>query len=149
MPPFPDPSPSDRHRPELADHRSSFALPRPVAALLRRVGLDRWSWVRVHGGMLDVRFGPWRVSTPVDNVAGVEVAGPYAWWKALGARLSLVDRGLTFGTSPAAGVCIRFHRPVRGLDPFGLLRHPGLTVTVDDPAELVRALEQRPARVPG
>ena len=33
-----------------------------------------------------------------------------------------------------------FARPVPALDPLGLLRHPGATLTVEDPAALVAAL---------
>jgi len=93
---------------------------------------------------LDVRFGPWRVRTPRDNIVGAQVTGPYRWWRAVGVRLSLADRGLTFGTSAERGVCIRFAEPV-GLETARKgrrlrARHPGLTVTVDDPESLVRAL---------
>ncbi len=91
---------------------------------------------------LRVRFGLWTVRTPLDNVAGAEITGPYSAWKAVGPHLSLADRGLTFGTSTARGVCIRFHTPVTGLDPLGLLRHPGLTVTLADPATVARRLNR-------
>ena len=91
---------------------------------------------------LDVVFGPWRVRTPLDNVVGAEVSGPYAWPKVIGpAHLSMTDRGLTFATNPDAGVCIRFARPVAGMDPLGVLRHPGLTVTVQDTAAVVELLQ--------
>jgi hypothetical protein len=32
---------------------------------------------------------------------------------------------------------------VRGIDPAGIIRHPALTVTVDDPDRLVAALAAR------
>ena len=35
--------------------------------------------------------------------------------------------------NPDEGVCIRFAEPVRGMDPMGKIRHPGLTVTVAEP----------------
>ncbi|MFC4121909.1 hypothetical protein [Nonomuraea zeae] len=88
--------------------------------------------------LLRVRFGPWLVLSPRGNVAGAELSGPYSPLKVIGVRMSLADRGLTFGTSTAQGVCLRFRRPVSGSDPLGLLRHPALTVTVDDPARLVQ-----------
>lgn len=79
---------------------------------------------------LVARFGPLQVQTSLDNIAGVELTGPYRWYTAIGIRESWVDHGLTFGSTTAGGVCIRFHTPVRGL---GLgARHPGLTVTVQD-----------------
>ncbi len=89
------------------------------------------------------RFGPWRVLTPFTNISEVCVTGPYRWWKAIGPRLSMADRGLTYGTSCIAGVCVQFHEPVSGLDPFGVLTHPGLTVTVADPEGLAKALRER------
>jgi hypothetical protein len=86
---------------------------------------------------LVARFGRWRVDTPLGNVASAELTGPYRpWMKVIGPHLSLADRGLTFGTNTDAGVCLRFHRPVAGLDPLGVIRHPGLTLTIEDPAGL-------------
>lgn len=91
------------------------------------------AWVRVGDDELEARFGPWRVRTPVGNVAGTEVTGPYGLLRtAGGARLSFADRGLTFATNGDRGVCVSFHEPVRGMAPVGPLRHPALTVTVAD-----------------
>lgn len=126
-------------RPPRGRHRFDFA---PWAArLLRLAGIrPRTCWVRVDEHHLDVRFGPWRVRTPLANVAGATPDGPYRAWRAVGVRLSLPDGGLTFGSSTRGGVRVRFHRPVRGLDPWGLARHPTLTVTVTDPHRLASAL---------
>ena len=97
--------------------------------------------VTVADGELHARFGPWRVRTPLSNVAGTEVSGPYSFVKTAGpAHLSFTDRGVTFATNGDRGLCIRFHEPVRALDPTGRLRHPGLTVTVDDIEGLATAL---------
>lgn len=120
--------------------RHDFDAPRPVAELLRAAG---GCAVWVDEDHLLVRFGPWRVRTTLDNVAGAEVTGPYSPVTGLGVRLSLADRGLTFGTTARAGVCVRFHRPVSGMLPGGLLPHPGLTVTVRDPHALTRVLRAR------
>lgn len=81
---------------------------------------------------LVARFGPWLCSTALTNVVDVCRSGPYVAAKAIGARLSRTDRGLTFGTTTEGGVCVSFENAVTGLDPLGVLRHPGLTVTVDD-----------------
>lgn len=87
------------------------------------------------------RFGPWVVETPRSNIAGASVTGPYRWWRVAGpARLSFADRGLTFASNSSRGVCISFHEPVAGMEFTGRLRHPGLTVTVDDVDGLVRLL---------
>ncbi|AOS64698.1 hypothetical protein [Actinoalloteichus hymeniacidonis] len=85
---------------------------------------------------LKVRFGLWRLQTPLANLRSATVGGPFQLFKVAGVRLSAADRGLTFGTGPGPGVCIRFHRPVSAIEPFGIVRHPGLTVTVVDPAAL-------------
>ncbi|MBO3750055.1 hypothetical protein J5X84_28575 [Streptosporangiaceae bacterium NEAU-GS5] len=91
---------------------------------------------------LTVRFGPWVVRSPLSNVAAAEVTGPYSAIKAIGMHVSLADRGLTFGTTTERGVCVRFHQPIRGADPVGLIRHPGLTVTVDDAATVATRLRE-------
>ncbi len=127
----------------------AFALPasRVGRAVLRAIGVGPGAGgVSIVDGRLTVAFGPWRLRTSTANVAGAEVGGPYSAWRALGARLSLADRGVTFGSCTEAGVCIRFHRPVPAIEPFGLLRHPAVTVTVERPAELAARLNSgRPA----
>jgi hypothetical protein len=97
--------------------------------------------VDVEDGRFEARFGFWKVSTPLSNVKGTEVTGPYNPLKTIGpAHLSLVDRGLTFATNSARGLCICFHEPVPGIEPTGRLRHPGLTVTVADVDGLAASL---------
>jgi hypothetical protein len=108
------------------------------------------AWVEVGEEDFEARFGPWRVQTPLTNITGVDVTGPYAMWKTAGpARLAFTDRGLTFATNGDRGVLILFDTPVRGMDPFGLLRHPELTVTVADVeglAEVLRGAVRSPGR---
>lgn len=97
--------------------------------------------VDVDDGRLVARFGFWTVATATANVAGTEVSGPYRTYTTIGpAHLSLADRGITFASNRRRGLCIRFVEPVRGIEPFGLLRHPGLTVTVADVDGLAAAL---------
>ncbi|WP_156662507.1 hypothetical protein [Mycobacterium sp. 1274761.0] len=84
-------------------------------------------------GRLTARFGPWQVQTALDNIADVSITGPYAFIKTAGpGHLSFADRGLTFATNGDRGVCLVMVEPIRGIDPFGLLRHPNLTLTVAD-----------------
>ncbi len=108
---------------------------------LRRA-LSSRSGLELDAAGLRVRLGPWLVTTPLSNIAGAEVSGPYSALRGLGIRLSLADRGLTFGTTTEGGVCLRFHEPVTGLDPWGLLRHPGLTVTVAEPDLVAEAINR-------
>ncbi|MFV2102408.1 hypothetical protein [Micromonospora sp. LOL_024] len=98
------------------------------------------AWVRVDADDLAVGFGPWRLRTGRENIADVQAGGPYRWWRVIGPHLSVSDRGVTFGSSTAAGLCVRFVRPVPALLPGGWLRHPGMTVTVVDPAALAGVL---------
>jgi hypothetical protein len=125
------------------------------SVVTHRFAFDRWyelagkpfgiepsrASVTVTSSDLVVTFGWWTVTTPLANVAAATVTGPYAVVKTIGPpHISLSDRGLTFATNRERGVCLRFHRPVRGVDPLGLVRHPGLTVTVEDPIALASLL---------
>jgi len=93
-----------------------------------------------------VRFGWWSVHTALSNIEHVEVTGPYHWLKVIGPpHVSLADRGVTFATNTGRGVCIRFREPVTALLPGGLLRHPAITVTVDDVDGLAQAVREHTA----
>ncbi|WP_082683085.1 hypothetical protein [Mycobacterium sp. GA-1285] len=92
-------------------------------------------------GRLTARFGPWQIQTALTNIADASITGPYTFVKTAGpAHLSLADRGLTFATNGDRGVCLAMVEPIRGIDPFGLLQHPNLTLTVDDCDALLRAV---------
>jgi hypothetical protein len=102
------------------------------------------AWVRLGADRFEARFGPWVLETTVDNLAGAEITGPYTLPKTAGpAHLSFADRGLTFASNPDRGVCVSFHEPVPGISPVAGLRHPGLTLTVDDVDGLHRAVVER------
>jgi hypothetical protein len=124
--------------------RFPFAFDFPLAAPLAAVGVvPATAHVDVGDGWFTVRFGPWRLRTPVANVGAMHVTGPYRAYRALGTHVSLADRGVTFGTNTRQGLCVEFFEPVPAALPGGLLRHPGATVTVREPErlreELVRA----------
>jgi len=90
---------------------------------------------------LEVRFGPWRLESPLANITSVQTTGPYSFIKTAGPpHLSLVDRGITFATNGNRGVCVAFREPIPGIEPTGRLRHPGVTVTVADVAGLADVL---------
>jgi hypothetical protein len=116
------------------------------APLYRAVALPlgispRTCWVEVGDSRLRARFGFWLVRTELANIEGTEVTGPYRTAKTIGpAHLSVADRGLTFATNADRGLCLRFRQPVAGLEPFGRLRHPALTVTVTDVDGLAAAV---------
>ncbi|MEP7055993.1 MAG: hypothetical protein ABI912_12180 [Actinomycetota bacterium] len=100
---------------------------------------DKTAYVDVTETELRARFGYLSMATQLSNVASAEETGPYKAYRALGPRLSLSDKGATYGTS-VNGVCIRFHDPVRALLPTAM--HPSLTVTVADRSGLVAAIDE-------
>ncbi|WP_406316200.1 hypothetical protein OHA77_04000 [Streptosporangium sp. NBC_01639] len=123
--------------------RFDFAVEPSWGLALRPFGVvPGRAFALVENDTFTVRFGHWLLCTPLTNVAGTTLTGPYAAWRVLGPRLSLADRGVTFGTNPRRGVCVRFHTPVPALLPVALLGHPDATLTVADPEGLARALEQ-------
>jgi hypothetical protein len=104
------------------------------------------AWVEVEDKTLYAHFGLWGLSTSLANISGVDVTGPYAFWKTAGpARLAITDRGLTFATNGDRGVRIAFRTAVRGRGPLVALRHPELTVTVADVAGLAELLGEAKA----
>lgn len=107
-------------------------------------GITPWTArVQVDAGGLAVRFGLWRLHTPMTNIVETVVTGPFSFLRTAGSvRLSFADAGLTCATNGERGLCIRFAQPVRGIEPFGLLRHPAVTVTVADPERLATLLHE-------
>lgn len=124
--------------------RFPFRFQTSYRLLARPFGISpERAWVEVGEEELDVRYGPWRVRTPVRNIAGAEATGPYAFWKTAGpARLAITDRGLTFASNGDRGACLSLHVPVAGIDRWGLIRHPELTVTVLDVDGLIETLSR-------
>lgn len=92
-------------------------------------------------GHLQAKFGLLKLETTLDNVDGAHITRGYRWWTSAGARASMKDDGLTFGTNAVAGVCIHFRDKVRS--PLPLKGHFALTVTVEDLDGLTAALTAR------
>ncbi len=112
-----------------------LGLPFGVTAATTAVELD--------DDELRVRFGPWRLRTPVANLADVSTSGGYALLKTAGPpHLSFSDRGISFATNGDRGACVSFHEPVGGIEPTGRLRHPGATLTVADVDGFVAAVRR-------
>lgn len=80
--------------------------------------------------------------TRLTNITDVQVSGPYSAVKAIGPRMSLSDRGATFGSTTDGGACVKFREPVRALA-GPLVRHPGLTMTVADPETFAADVRSR------
>jgi hypothetical protein len=120
----------------MAARRFPIRIGRRSRPLLRLFGVrDGNAYVDLDSE-LDARFGFFRVSTPVSNVASWRIEGPWLWITAIGVRTSIRHRDVTFGGSHHGGVRVDFQERVR----FGFLRIPALYVTVADLEGLAAAL---------
>ena len=100
------------------------------------------AWIELGDGPdepLRVRFGWWPLETTMGNVSRWRIEGPWSWITAIGYRMSIRHRDLTFGGSPHGGVRIDFRIPVRWL----LFRVPAIYVPADDNDALAAALAAR------
>lgn len=91
------------------------------------------------GETLDARFGWSRVATSVENITRWSIEGPWSPITALGVRMSVRHRDLTFGGTPRGGVRVDFRERV----PFWRFRLPALYLTVEDLEGFVAALAER------
>lgn len=127
----------------MTDAFFPYAFDRRFKPFLQAFGVrPERDGVRLTATDLVATFGRLRLTTPLANVEGAHVTERYAWFKAVGARLSFVDDGLTFGTNADRGVCIHFGERVTAV--IGPRRHSALTVTVEDCEGLRGAIEQLP-----
>ena len=104
------------------------------------------SWVELGdgpGGELTVQFGWTHFRTPMANVASWRIEGPFLWITAIGVRMSIRHRDLTFGGSHHGGVRIDFTTPQR----WSIFQVPAIYVPADDLEALAAELERR--GVPG
>jgi hypothetical protein len=90
-------------------------------------------------GPLVVRFGRYGVRTTVDNVASWRIEGPWLWITAIGVRMSLRHRDVSFDGSAHGGVRLDFRERV----PWLAFRIPAIYVSADDLEGLAGALEAR------
>lgn len=88
---------------------------------------------------LEARFGWSRAVTPLSNIAGWRIEGPWRWITAIGVRRSVRHGDITFGGSHHGGVRLDFVERV----PVGPFRVPALYVTVDDLEGLAADLAKR------
>ena len=86
------------------------------------------AWAEIDGDGLRARFGRFRLETPLENIATWRIEGPFLWITAIGVRMSIRNRDVSFAGSPHGGVRMDFVIPVRS----GRLRVPALYVGADD-----------------
>ena len=92
------------------------------------------------GDDLDARFGYGRLRTPVTNIGGWRIEGPWLWITAIGIRRGIRDGVFAFDGVHTGGVRIDFRERVPLL---GLFKTPALYVTVEDPEAFTAALSAR------
>ena len=114
---------------------------RPFLRLFFGVRADD-SWVDLGDGLdgeLEVRFGWSHFRTPMANLASWRMEGPFLWITAIGVRMSIRHRDVTFGGSPHGGVRIDFRAPVQ----WTIFHVPAIYVPADDLEALAAELERR------
>lgn len=90
------------------------------------------------GRDVDAHFGWFRLQTPIANIAGWRIEGPWRWITAIGVRRGVSNGDLTFGGTARGGVRLDFSEPVA----WHRLRVPALYVTVDDMTGFATALTE-------
>jgi len=101
------------------------------------------AWVEVGDppdGEVRVSFGRTSFRTPLANVTGWRLEGPWTWVKAIGVRVSILGRhDVSFDGSAHGGVRIDFRAPVK----WFLFRVPAIYASVDDLDAIAAALTAR------
>jgi hypothetical protein len=129
----------------VAGQRFSIRIGRRSASLLRLlfgVRPER-SWAEVGDGGLVIRFGRAEFRTELANLARWRIEGPFPWITAIGIRMSVRHRDVSFAGSPHGGVRIDLVRRVR----WGPFQIPAVWVGADDLVGFAAALAE--AGVPG
>jgi len=100
------------------------------------------AWVDVGeppDGDLVVSFGWTRFVTPVGNIDRWRIEGPWRWITAIGIRMSIRHRDVSFDGSHHGGVRMDFRTPVR----WSIFRVPAIYASADDLDGLAAALAAR------
>jgi hypothetical protein len=86
-----------------------------------------------------VSFGFFRFRTPLSNVVSWRIEGPWLWITAIGVRMSIRHRDVSFDGSHLGGVRLDFGERVR----WGPIDVPAIYVTVEDLEGFAAALTER------
>jgi hypothetical protein len=86
------------------------------------------AWADVGVGRLVIRFGRAEFRTALANVARWRVEGPFLWLTAIGIRMSIRHRDVSFAGSPHGGVRVDLRERVQ----WGPFRVPAIWVAADD-----------------
>jgi hypothetical protein len=97
------------------------------------------AWVELGDGRdaeVVVSFGWFGFRTRLDNVASWRIEGPWLWITAIGVRMSVRHRDVSFDGSAHGGVRMDFRSPVR----WSVIDVPAIYVSADDLDSLAAAL---------
>jgi hypothetical protein len=119
-----------------AARRFPIRIGRRSRPLLLLFGVRRHNAYVDLGRDVDVRFGFFRVTTPVSNLAGWRIEGPWAWITAIGVRNGIRHGDVAFDGTHTGGVRMDLREPIR----FGPLRRTAIYVTVEDLEGFAEAL---------
>lgn len=119
--------------------RFPIRVERRYRLILRVFGVQPENAFVELGETLDAHFGWSHVSTPVANCTRWSIEGPWSPITALGVRMSIRHRDITFGGTPRGGVRVDFRDPVR----YWRFHPPALYLTVEDLEGFAAALSER------
>ena len=125
----------------MPTRRFAYRIGRRSLLLLRLFGVSgpEDAWVDLDDDSLTARFGWARVTTPIANITGWRIEGPWRWITAIGIRRSIRHADITFGGSHRGGVRLDFRDDVR----IGPLQAPAVYLTVEDLEGFAAALTER------
>jgi hypothetical protein len=86
------------------------------------------AWAEIADGVVRVRFGRSELAVPIAKVARWRIEGPWRWITAIGIRMSIRHRDISFAGSPRGGVRLDFRAPVK----WGILSLPAAYYGVED-----------------
>jgi len=86
------------------------------------------AWAEVDEGGFRARFGRSSFGTELANLERWRIEGPFRWITAIGIRMSIRHRDVSYAGSPHGGVRIDFRRPVR----WGPFNVPAFYIGADD-----------------
>ena len=122
----------------MSSERFPIRIGRRSALALRLVfGATRErAWAEIGDNGLTIRFGRAEFTTDRSNLRQWRIEGPFQWITAIGIRMSVRHRDVSFAGSPHGGVRIDLVRPVR----WGPFNVPAVWVGADDLQAFAAAL---------
>lgn len=122
----------------MTSQRFPIRIGRRSAAGLRLIfgATPERAWAEIGDDGLTIRFGRAEFTTPLSNLERWRIEGPFRWITAIGIRMSVRHRDVSFAGSPHGGVRIDLVRRVR----WGPFNVPAVWVGADDLEAFAAAL---------